>query len=70
MAGSCNRHTIVLMKRSWNRFRAATHLVTQDLTLDTFLPEAVLWRFKLPEPIVVLVAGGAGLVVWQFVQGG
>jgi chromate transporter len=30
----------------------------------------VLWRFKVPEPIVVLVAGAVGLIVWPFVRGG
>jgi chromate transporter len=30
----------------------------------------VLWRFKLQEPIVVAVAGLAGLVLWQLVRGG
>jgi chromate transporter len=30
---------------------------------------AVLWRFKIPEPLVVLVAAAVGLVVWPFVRG-
>ncbi|HUP35120.1 MAG TPA: chromate efflux transporter [Candidatus Limnocylindria bacterium] len=30
----------------------------------------VLWRFRVPEPIVVLVAGALGLMVWQVVRGG
>ena len=30
----------------------------------------VLWRFKIPEPIVVLVAGAIGLLVWPIVRGG
>ena len=29
----------------------------------------VLWRFKVPEPVVVLVAGAIGVVVWPFVRG-
>jgi chromate transporter len=31
---------------------------------------AVLWRFRLPEPVVVLAAGAAGLVLWPLVKGG
>jgi chromate transporter len=30
----------------------------------------VLWRFKVPEPILVTAAGIAGLVVWPLVRGG
>ena len=30
---------------------------------------AVLWRFKLPEPIVVIAAGLAGLVAWPLLRG-
>jgi chromate transporter len=30
----------------------------------------MLGRFKVPEPIVVVVAGGLGAVVWLFVRGG
>ena len=30
----------------------------------------VLWRFKIPEPIVVLVAGALGILVWPFLRGG
>jgi chromate transporter len=40
---------------------------TAALGLATF---AVLWRFKLPEPIVVVAAGIIGLIVWPLVQGG
>jgi chromate transporter len=29
----------------------------------------VLWRFKLTEPLVVLVAGAVGLIVWPLVRG-
>ena len=28
----------------------------------------VLWRYKIPEPIVVLVAGALGIVVWPFIR--
>jgi chromate transporter len=31
---------------------------------------AVLWRFKIPEPILVTAAGIVGLVVWPLVKGG
>jgi chromate transporter len=31
---------------------------------------AVLWRFKLHEPIVVAAAGFAGLALWPLVRGG
>jgi chromate transporter len=31
---------------------------------------AVLWRFKIPEPILVAAAGAIGLVVWPLVRGG
>jgi chromate transporter len=30
----------------------------------------VLWRFKVPEPVVVLVAGALGVIVWPLVRGG
>lgn len=51
-------------------------LLTQRAIYDT--PTAlialtgltVLWRFKVPEPIVVLVAGGLGLVIWPLIRGG
>jgi len=28
----------------------------------------VLWRFKLPEPLLVLAAGGVGLALWPLVS--
>jgi chromate transporter len=31
---------------------------------------AVLWRFKLPEPILVTAAGITGLIVWSLLKGG
>jgi chromate transporter len=30
----------------------------------------VLWRYKVPEPIVVVAAGAIGLVVWPLLKGG
>jgi chromate transporter len=30
---------------------------------------AVLWRFKVPEPILVAAAGVVGLIVWPLVKG-
>ena len=30
----------------------------------------VLWRFKIPEPVVVLVAGILGVLVWPLIRGG
>lgn len=30
----------------------------------------VLWRFKLPEPILVIAAGALGLVIWPLARGG
>jgi chromate transporter len=30
----------------------------------------VLWRFKVPEPVVVLVAGALGVAAWLLVRGG
>jgi chromate transporter len=29
----------------------------------------VLWRFKVPEPIVVIVAGALGIVLWPLLRG-
>ena len=46
--------------------KAIYDLPTAALALGTF---AVLWRFKVPEPIVVAVAGGIGLVVWPLLKG-
>jgi len=31
---------------------------------------AVLWRFKIPEPLLVAAAGAIGLVVWPLMRGG
>jgi chromate transporter len=47
--------------------RAIYDVPTALLALATF---AVLWRFKVPEPIVVAAAGLVGLVAWSLVKGG
>lgn len=46
--------------------RAIYDVPTAVIALVTF---GVLWRFKIPEPIVVLVAGAVGLVVWMLIRG-
>jgi len=46
--------------------RAIYDVPTALIALVTF---GVLWRFKIPEPIVVLVAGIVGLLVWPLVRG-
>jgi chromate transporter len=46
--------------------RAIYDIPTVAIALVTL---AVLWRFKVPEPIVVLVAAAVGLVVWPLVRG-
>jgi chromate transporter len=33
-----------------------------------FISFVVLWRFKIPEPILVAVAGVVGLILWPFVR--
>ena len=45
--------------------RAIYDVPTAVLALATF---AVLWRFKVPEPVVVLGAGLFGLVVWPLLR--
>lgn len=47
--------------------RAIYDVPTAAIAVATF---AVLWRFKIPEPIVVVVAGVVGLAVWTLVKGG
>jgi chromate transporter len=42
--------------------KAIYDIPTALLAVATF---AVLWRYKVPEPIVVLVAGLIGLGAWQ-----
>ena len=46
--------------------RAIYDVPTALIALVTF---AVLWRFKVPEPIVVVVAAVVGLVAWLLVRG-
>ncbi len=46
--------------------RAIHDVPTAVIALATL---AALWRFRIPEPVVVLVAAAVGLVVWPFVQG-
>jgi chromate transporter len=38
--------------------------------LTALVALGVLWRFKVPEPIVVVVAGALGVVLWPLVRGG
>lgn len=45
--------------------RAVVDIPTVLIALIGF---GVLWRFKLPEPLLVLAAGGAGLALWPFVR--
>lgn len=44
--------------------RAMTDVPTALIALGGFV---LLWRFKLPEPVVVLLAGAAGLAVWVLI---
>jgi chromate transporter len=47
--------------------RAIYDVPTATLALVTF---GILWRYKVPEPILVVAAGVIGLVVWPLVKGG
>jgi chromate transporter len=47
--------------------RAIYDVPTATLALVTF---AILWRYKVPEPILVVAAGVIGLVVWPLVKSG
>jgi chromate transporter len=47
--------------------RAIYDVPTAAITLVSL---AVLWRFKIPEPILVVAAGAVGLIVWPLVKGG
>jgi chromate transporter len=47
--------------------RAITDWPTALIALVSF---AVLWRYKLSEPIIVTISGLVGLVLWQLVRGG
>jgi chromate transporter len=48
-------------------YRAVYDMPTAAVALASL---AVLWRFKVPEPILVTVAGVVGLIVWPLVKGG
>jgi chromate transporter len=48
-------------------YRAVYDVPTAAVALASL---AVLWRFKVPEPILVTVAGVVGLIVWPLVKGG
>jgi chromate transporter len=45
--------------------RAIVDLSTAAIALLSF---GALWRFKIPEPVLVLVAGAAGVALWLFIQ--
>ena len=45
--------------------RAVIDLPTAGIALASL---GILWRFKLPEPLVVVVAGAVGLVLWTVVH--
>jgi chromate transporter len=46
--------------------RAIYDVPTALIALVTF---AVLWRYKIPEPFVVLAAAVVGLIVWPLMRG-
>jgi chromate transporter len=48
-------------------YRAVYDLPTAAVALASLV---VLWRFKVPEPILVAAAGAIGLIVWPLVKGG
>jgi chromate transporter len=41
-----------------------------DVATGAVASLAVLWRFKVPEPILVVAAAAVGLVAWPLVKGG
>ena len=45
--------------------RALVDVVTVAIALVTL---AALWRFKIPEPLLVLAAGAAGLALWPLLR--
>jgi chromate transporter len=47
--------------------RAITDLPTAAIGLVSL---AVLWRFKIPEPIIVTISGVVGLILWPLVHAG
>jgi chromate transporter len=48
-------------------YRAIYDLPTAAVALASL---GILWRFKVPEPILVAAAGVVGLIVWPLVKGG
>jgi chromate transporter len=47
--------------------RAITDLPTAIIGLLSF---AVLWRYKIFEPVIVTISGIVGLVLWPLLQSG
>jgi len=47
--------------------RALIDLPTAVIALVSF---AVLWRYKVPEPVIVTISGVVGLILWPLVRGG
>ena len=47
--------------------RAITDLPTAVIALISF---GVLWRYKVPEPLIVTISGVVGLILWPLVRGG
>jgi hypothetical protein len=47
--------------------RAITDIPTAIIALVSF---AVLWRFKISEPIIVTISGVIGLILWPLVRAG
>jgi chromate transporter len=45
--------------------RAITDLPTAIIALVSF---AILWRFKISEPIIVTVSGVVGLILWPLLR--
>jgi len=46
--------------------RAITDIPTAIIALISF---AVLWRYKISEPIIVTISGLIGLILWPLVHG-
>ncbi len=47
--------------------RAITDWTTAIIALVSF---AVLWRYKISEPIIVTISGVIGLILWPLLRGG
>ena len=58
--GALSGAVVVLAKR------AIFDIPTAGIALASF---AVLWRFKLPEPVIVLLSGGIGLAILLVTKG-